>query len=179
MTILFLAAKRFESGKAVRGAFLLTDLDTKPLEFRCTNPIRPTSLQTVLYGEILEQHIITELIGLPLINSLKSRPAVILVTEIEFLGIRPKMDIPIVHLTNEESVQVPLFEEDAQEQLLHSDSGMFEPILLAAHPKFAQDKEIARDILRELFNSYDILEPFERIDTALEQVHAQKVGDGN
>jgi hypothetical protein len=69
--LLFIASQRFESGKAIRGAFLLTDGDTRPMEFRCTNPIRPTSLQTVLYGQMLESHLMVELIGLPLVNSLK------------------------------------------------------------------------------------------------------------
>jgi hypothetical protein len=86
--LLFVASQRFESGKAIRGAFLLTDCDTKPLEFRCTNPIRPTSLQTVLYGQMLDSHLMLELIGLPLVNSLKQSPTLILVQEPGLLGLR-------------------------------------------------------------------------------------------
>src|SRR5947209_18991330 len=108
LQLMFLATKKFDSGKAIRGAFLLTDLNTKPLEFRCTNPIRPTTLQTMLYGDILEQHIMVELIGLPLVKSLKDHPTIILVQEQTFIGIRPKIDIPLILIAKEESIPLPL-----------------------------------------------------------------------
>lgn len=100
--LMFLASKKFESGKAIRGAFLLTDLTTKPVEFRCTNPIRPTSLQTMLYGDTLEEQVMIDLIGLPLTKSLREKPHLILVQEGSFLGIRPRIEAPVILITKEE-----------------------------------------------------------------------------
>ncbi len=177
LRLLFLASKKFESGKAVRGAFLLTDVNTKPIEFRCTNPIRPTPLQTMLYGETLEQHIMVELIGLPLVASLKERPHLILVQDKSFLGIRPKIEVPVIHVTKEEEISLLPNVEENPGHLLHSNSGKFEPIVLIPSPKFAQDREQAKALLATVFDSYDLSEPFNRISIALDQVHSQKIGE--
>ncbi len=179
LRLLFLASKKFESSKAIRGAFLLSDLNTKPIEFRCTNPIRPTSLQTMLYGNTLEQHIMVELIGLPLVNSIKERPALILVREPAFLGIRPRIDYPVIQVASEESIPISAAADGNADHLLHSTSGRFEPVVLTTHNKFTSDRDQAKSILNEIFETYDLLEPFSRIETALEQVHAQKIGEEN
>ena len=177
LQLMFLASKKFDSGKAIRGAFLLTDLNTKPVEFRCTNPIRPTTLQSMLYGDILEQHIMVELIGIPLITSLKERPALILVREPAFIGTRPRVEIPIIQVIKEESLPVSSAAEGNTNQLLDSASGRFDPVVLVTHAKSPTDREQAKTILAEVFESHDLLEPFNRIESALEQVHAQKIGE--
>ncbi|MEW6128658.1 MAG: hypothetical protein AB1757_16585 [Acidobacteriota bacterium] len=177
LRLLFLASKKFESGKAVRGAFLLTDLNTKPVEFRCTNPIRPTTLQTMLYGDILEQHMMVDLIGIPLVNSIKEHPSLILVREQSFLGIRPKIDLPIIQIASEESIPISMADDGSGNQLLHSKSGRFEPVVLMTHNKFTNDREHAKTILNEIIETHNLLEPFNRIETALEQVHGQKIGE--
>lgn len=177
ISLMFLAGKHFDSGKTVRGAFLLTDAATKPLEFRCTNPIRPTQLQTMLYGEILEEYILVELIGQPLVKSAKEVPSLVLVKEAKFLQLRTKIDIPVVLITKEERINTA-GESAGVFQLLNSVSGKFDPVVISVNPEFPDDKELARHLLSEVFNRHDLAEPFARVITALEQVHIQKVGEG-
>lgn len=174
--LLYLATHKFEDGKVIRGAFLLTDNDTKPVEFRCTNPVRPTQLQTILYGEILQEHIMVELIGLPLVQSVRETADVILVIEPDFLNMRTKVDIPVVLLTKEERIATVDGHED-NFQMLTSTSGFFEPVVLSTHGDFPTDKTQSRAILGDIFNTHDLIEPFNRISKALEQVHAQKLGE--
>ena len=173
---MYLAAQRFEAGKAIRGAFLLTDIETKPIEFRCTNPIRPTQLQTMLYGDILQRHILVELIGAPLAQSVKEKPDIILVFEPDFLHLRTKVDLPVVLLTKEERIAATDGSEN-EFQLITSTSGHFEPVVLSTHGDFPNDKAQTRDLLSGIFNKHDLIEPFSRIASALEQVHAQKIGE--
>ena len=179
LRLMFLASKKFESGKSIRGAFLLTDITTKPVEFRCTNAIRPTTLQTVLYGDILEQHILVELIGVPLINSIRERPHIVLVNEPGFLATRSRVDVPFIQVAKEESIPVSSAEDEDERQLVHSSSGRFEPILLIPHSKFQSDRDQAKALLTDVFEGHDLLEPFNRISTALEQVHQQKIGEAS
>lgn len=47
--LMFLDVALFEDGAAIRGGVLVTDLDTKPYEFRCTSPVRPTHLQSFIW----------------------------------------------------------------------------------------------------------------------------------
>ena len=65
-TLMFLYVHKYDEQASYRGAFLSTDENTTPTEFRCTNIIKPTKLQRTLYGKILEEHIYVELIASPL-----------------------------------------------------------------------------------------------------------------
>jgi len=42
----------YEDG-SVRGGVLVTDLETRPYEFRVTSPVKPTSIQRILYGKTI------------------------------------------------------------------------------------------------------------------------------
>ncbi|SRR5581483_1100626 len=175
--LMFVASQKFESGKAIRGAFLLTDTDTKPLEFRCTNPIRPTSLQSVLYGQMLQRHIMVELIGLPLVNSLKQPPSIILVQDPDLLWLRGKVNIPVLQITKESGITVS-DGNDNKTAMLSSNSGQFEPVVVVAYKDAGNDIQTAIPILTQVFNRFDLVEPFQRVITALDQVHQQKIGEG-
>jgi len=175
--LLFISSQKFEAGKAVRGAFLLTDTDTKPLEFRCTNPIRPTSLQTVLYGQMLQRHIMVELIGMPLVNSLKQPPSVVLVQDEDLLWLRPGVSIPVVQIAKESAISVEGNGAGSRAAMLSSNSGKFDSVVLLAHKEFGHDIGSVSPILIQVFNRFDLVEPFQRVVAALEQVHQQKIGE--
>src|ERR1035438_1203629 len=89
-SIAFLGYREFDDGAAYRGAILVTDEWSKPLEFRCTAPVRPTDLQRTLYGKSLLPHILTELIGAPLISSVREKPQLILIAEDAFFDVDRK-----------------------------------------------------------------------------------------
>lgn len=174
LKIMFLAAHRFENGEAFRGAFLITDGDTTPLEFRCTSPIRPTTLQKTLYGGILERHISINLIGLPLIRSAKNKFDLVLVRDLLFLELRPLIDIPLLCIFKD--IETDSGKED-NPLLITSESGKFEPVLIAVHKEYTDERESLRASLSDIFRRRSLLEPFDRIFTALKQVHEQKVGE--
>jgi len=76
-TLMFLHVYKYDEQASYRGAFLSTDTNTTPIEFRCTNIIKPTKLQRTLYGKILEEHIYVELIASPLMNSATKQPNIV------------------------------------------------------------------------------------------------------
>ena len=158
--LMFLVGEYFEEGKALRGASLVTDRRTRPIEFRCTTPVRPTVYQRTLYGRILEEYLFVDLIGLPLITTTREHVDLVLVDDARFLDARPSSDVPIVHL-------------------MHATQAPGRPTLtLRAHRKFTADEQIARNHLSALIEEgRDLFEPFERVRQALAQTHAQKVGD--
>jgi hypothetical protein len=61
--------------------------------------------------------------------------------------------------------------------MLDSGSGKFEPLVVSVHPSFSAEREQLRVLLAEVFKSCSLLEPFERIEAALNQVHKQ-AGEG-
>jgi hypothetical protein len=152
----FLDLATFEEGAALRGGCLVTDGLTRPLEFRVSGPIRPTSLQKVLYGDTLQEYICTDLVGLPMLQDLEAKPDMILVRDAEFLKLRPRVEIPVLWVRA-------------------TVDGQF---VLQAFPGYEQEAEAGRDTLPRRLRGRSIMEPFQRIHSALEEAHNQKVGEG-
>ena len=170
----FLMGVSFDDNSTFRGAILITDSQTKPIEFRVTAPIRPTLFQKTLYGEILGEEILVELIALPLVRTVKEKPAVILVRDPLFLGANLKQDIRIVRIYKEDEIS---FGKNSDGISINSLSGKYEPILLETSNEINNELSEIRKILSDVFAKYNLLEPFERVKLACEQVHAQKIGE--
>ena len=60
-----------KEGASYLGGLLLTDVSGIPLDFRYTEPITPTRLQSVLSGKALEPHLTEEVIQRTLLKELK------------------------------------------------------------------------------------------------------------
>ena len=175
---MFLAASYFEAGDATRGGFLTTNVATEPLEFRCTSSIRPTKLQQMLYGHMLSEYVLCQLIGIPLFEAAKEKPNLILVNDSVFLAMRPRVTVAVLWL-GRHSQAADVLPKDAhlEDYVLTHQSGKFEPIITFTHHEFADELLEARRLLSELTKEHDALEPFDRVDRALEHVHKEKTGE--
>jgi hypothetical protein len=167
-TIAFLSYREFDAGEAYRGAILITDEWSKPLEFRCTAPVRPTQLQRTLYGKSLLPHILTELIGSPLIASVRETPHLILITDEAYFEVRHKTTSPVIRVTKSGTAK-------SKGLLLQSSSGKFDQLEIQAHGKFSTDLDSSGDRLRDLFARWDLAEPFQRMGEGLQYVHDERV----
>lgn len=154
-TISFLDLANFEDGGALRGGCLVTDGKTRPMEFRVSSPIRPTSLQKILYGDTLHEHICNDLVGMPMLTALESEPDLILVRDAEFLKLRLRMDIPVLWVRATVDGQY----------------------VLQALPGYEKEAEDGRDMLPKRLRGRNIMEPFIRIRTALEEAHSLNIGE--
>lgn len=173
LKIAFISSHRFENGAAIRGAILVADCDTKPLEFRVTAPVRPTSFQKTLYGELLDEHILVELIAVPLLPELKEKPQIILVRDPLFLGINARQMIPTVLILKEDELQFGKNNPTAQ---LDSVSG-YPPLILKTSDNFSKELGSIREQLELIYSRRDLLEPFSRNNIACQEVHNQKLGE--
>lgn len=162
----FLDASLFDEGTAIRGAALVTDAETRPLEFRCTSAIKPTSLQRVLYGNTLDEYLFVELIGLPLLRVAKEKPSLILVRNPLFLKMRPSLQHPVV-----------LVSRDNKSALAPGTSDELKLVAITSHRDFSAEASTARQMLATLMQRRDLLEPFDRVCAALADAHKQKIGD--
>ena len=175
--IAFLGYMELDNGASYRGAILITDDWGKPLEFRCTAPVKPNAVQRTLYGQTLLPHVLVELIGEPLLRAVQERPEIIIIQENLFFDLRHKTDTPVVRLRRQ-GADVKLSSEEAEKAkplVMASESGKFDPIVMEAHWQFVGDMDYSREKLRELFGRWDLVEPFERLTKGLEYVHQQKV----
>jgi hypothetical protein len=172
----FLGTRCFEDedGVATRGAVLVTSIDTKPLEFRITAPVRPKGFQVIIYGELLDEHIAVELIGLPLLSALENKPDLILVRDHLLLGISSKQEIPTIRIMRADE---PLMKKGFEIQPLNSPDSSYPPVKAYTSEKFAKNLKIVAEQLQVIFLQRDPMEPFERIDRACVDVHGRKLGE--
>jgi len=169
----FLETYTLESNVGIMGGILVTDVDTKPLEFRVTAPIKPTNFQKTLYGEVLLEHISVELIALPLISSVNEQIDLILVRDPFFLGANTKQGIRVVRVFTETEGQNPQNKSEA----LTTSNKTNQKLLIEIHKKFESELPEIKDKLSSISSIRNIIEPFERLKLACEQVHLQKTGE--
>lgn len=164
----FLTYVQAEDGNSGRGALLVTDEATRPLEFRCTTPIKPNPLQRMLYGQTLRSYIAADLVGEPLLKATEEKPFVVLVREPMFLTLRSKVNFRIACLRRQgEEISAVVSEDQTRSRvepsLLNCASGRFQPLTVSGVPGHDGELQTALDVLRPIFSETDLLEPFDRI----------------
>lgn len=170
----FLESLTLDESSGVMGAILVTDGETKPLEFRVTAPIKTTNFQKTLYGDVLLEHVLVELISLPLITALNEELDLILVKDPLFLGANNKQGIRVIHIfSQDENNKVP--QKGAEELKSHKSSG--QKVFIQTSQKYEAELPQIRDLLNSISEQRNLIEPFSRLKVACEQVHLQKTNE--
>lgn len=173
-TLGFLEVKRFDNEAATRGAILITDIDTKPIEFRITAPVCPQNMQTILYGELLNEHIAVELIGLPLINAVNTKPDLILVRDDLLLNISNKQNIPTIRIMRSDE---PAAKKELKTQTLNTSNPSYQSAKIYTNGKFTELLEEVAEKLQPFFSQRNLIEPFDRLERACIDAHNKKLGN--
>ena len=173
----FLALYETLSHDGYLGAILITDLHGIPQEFRCTHPIKPTTIQRPLYGNTLQPYIGVKLCGIPLIESIQNKPYLVVIREEFLLDMRMASPYPVILIRRAGEV-IDIETSDSPETTLKREridcsTGRFQPIVFSAHSDFDDDVQFTRETLEEIFAYFDPLEPFERMSKAIEVLGKQ------
>lgn len=166
----FLETYAPDDNGGIMGAILVTDAETKPLEFRVTAPIKTTNFQKTLYGDVLLEHILVELISVPLINALNEEIDIILVKDNLFLGANNKQGVRVVRVSGDGDSSKS---SKGVQELKGSNGKMY----VETSKKYESELGQIKDLLNEVAENRNLLEPFERLKQACEQVHLQKTSD--
>ena len=172
--IAFLETYSLDNNEGVMGAILVTDADTKPLEFRVTAPIKPTNFQKTLYGNVLMEHVLVELISVPLLAAINQEIDLILVRDPLFLGANNKQGVRVIRVYNHDGTPA---KSGTTVKEITSTNGEISKISLETLKKFENELPEIKDRLVPISENRNLLEPFERLQTACEQVHLQKTGE--
>lgn len=169
----FIETYTLENDSGIMGAILITDPDTKPLEFRVTAPIKPTNFQKTLYGDVLKEHILVELVALPLLNSVNENIDLILARDSLFLGANTKQGTRVIRVFDQNNNEAT--SEITEALKAPQDGG--QSIKIETHKKFENELPEIADRLSNISESRLLTEPFDRLYTACEQVHLQKTSE--
>jgi|SRR3990170_6188950 len=160
------------------GAVLVTDSQGIPQEFRCTHPVKPTTIQKPLYGDMLEPYIGVNLCGVPLFKSVQNIPSLIIVDKEFLLDVRKAISCPVIFIRRAgEAIDLKSttgVESNFKRERVDCATGRFQPVVFTPHPDFNDDITVAREILEKVFTYLDPLEPFERMLKAIELLGKDK-----
>lgn len=163
----FLSVESTSDNAGLIGAILVTDERGYPLEFRCTTPVRPTAIQKTLYGALLKPYVSVELCGKRLLAEVQRKPALVVTPSQDLLPLSSEQ-VPIVTVLRAgEVIETESLAKSLDRERVESASGRFQPVILLSRPDQQQELAPAKAILNELFRNFDLLEPFDRIKTAL------------
>ncbi|QDV64289.1 hypothetical protein [Crateriforma conspicua] len=149
------------------GGLLVLNETGRPLEFRCTLPVRPTKTHEILFGPTIRDHLIGEVIASVLLKSCRCPLSMILCRQAEAMALDTLADCPVA-----------LVRQAAQDDEGPIASDM---IAGAAEAHFAgSDLLVAMEhlprveSLNEALPSFpDVEEPFDRIHEAIREAHSQ------
>jgi hypothetical protein len=149
------------------GVIMVTDADTKPLEFRVTSPIKPTNFQKILYGSVLKEHILVELVALPLLNAINEELDLIFVSDPLFLGANNKQDVRVVRVYSGSQTN----SEKYSNVELKSFNGHTDPTYLETTKDLSDELPGISEAVERIIEGRDLVEPFDRLRLASEQVY--------
>ena len=164
--IAYFSVHSTNDNKGYMGGMMVIDRRGVPQEFHCTLPTSPTGAQKALYGDTLKPYLFNELIGAPLVKALKTPPHLCLVESEMMLELRERIAVPVLHLEKYGEGLSPDGGPAIQNHL-ESGRGGFQPITATTHYSYETDYESVREALEQVFNQVDLLEPFQRIATAI------------
>ncbi|MCL1893456.1 MAG: hypothetical protein FWG02_04360 [Holophagaceae bacterium] len=154
------------------GGLLMTNAQGIPTDFRYTEPITPTKLQSVLYGKALEPHLKGEVIQKALMKEIKTPPDLMFVQASDLVAdFAADTNCPI--LAVQRSQEAPLKEQGAinrtssREVLVQVGEGGHPLRVIFPHGVAEPEQDAALQKVVEAGYHMDLVEPMERALEAL------------
>lgn len=164
----YFASQKYE--EQYIGGVMVTDSQSIPLEFKYTEPIKPTRIHKIIFGKVLEKYISEEVIKKSLLKEIKNVPSLFFVTELDLLGEDTVNHVPMVAL---QTTSLPAlnaageFQRVKDKEIIIQPLTSKNPLKLTFFTPEPDVQEKVMNILRSFIDKIDIYEPFTRVDTAL------------
>ena len=165
------------------GGLLVLNAASRPMEFHCTAPIKPSRAQQILYGATLAPYICGEQIGAALTRKSDIPTAIYFTDRLDMLAVRPLVNSPVVYLElppqGDDGASGNKLRIDASHAQLptpHAEafiSFQTHDCSMRVNAAFAGDQQTVTAVL-EAEMSLDLCEPFQRVHEALEETQLRK-----
>ena len=172
----FLSILPTSSGNGFIGAVLVLDHKGIPIEFRCTEPVRFSELQRMLYGASFESYIGVTLCGLPLLKALEATPNLIVVNKEFLLEIQNEIKKSVVLVMQSDGFKnnIRFSEHDLSKwEMAKPDGDNNRPVICCCYSRSYEEVQKIVGPTRTTYLIIDLLEPFERIELAMRMLEKQ------
>lgn len=166
-----------------RGSLLVTDYRGIPVDFRYTDPITPSKIEKILYGNALDVYIKEELILESLVGATEASPALWICKDPSLMGsLSALVKSKVVALSS--TGRAPLDatgdmekQNDLASYIVQTD-GVSAPLrfTLPAPESGEEEGRAVTEILVEAASTMDLLEPFSRMNKAMDALEEESPG---
>jgi hypothetical protein len=143
-----------DSSNGWTGAVMLTDSRTRPLHFAFATPVKPGTLQKLLYGGTLDEFVKVDVIAKKLIAELPRVPDVLFVESPELVAVRRVSKNPVASLTPSQT------DESGNNNL---------SVVRFSTGEYTEDHDRVAPLIDALETSANLLDPFARMRDALKE----------
>jgi hypothetical protein len=160
----------FKNEEQYIGGVMITNDQSIPIEFKYTEPIKPTRIHKIIFGKVLEKYIGEEVIKKNLLKEIKNVPSIFFVMELELLGEDTVNHVPLVALQNTSLPGLSTageFQRVKEKEIIVQPLTSKNPLKLTFFSPEPDVQEKVMNTLRSFIDKIDIYEPFSRIETAL------------
>ncbi|NMC19162.1 MAG: hypothetical protein GYA33_01970 [Thermogutta sp.] len=157
---------------------LVVDDSGDPREFRCTSPVQPSAVQQILWGQRLQRYVSTELLLLPLVQSLELPADLVLVQREDLLAARDQINQPLLMVSHEESNDSEAAAQHRTAIPIPSVEGPERSVFLQSARGYEEDLAIGHEVIHRFVQACYPLEPFQRIEQALKMLKPRLEGAG-
>ena len=168
------------------GGYLVLNAAGRPLEFHCTTPLRPNRSQEILYGPTLRSYVVGEQIGQALVAKSALQPLFVCTDILDGLSLNELVSFPVLLVDDADSSQIER-ETGSPTRIdsAHRPSGvpMSNSSVAGPHVKKrignrelviqggqVSSWEQASKVFSPFADSLDLLEPFNRIREAIDEI---------
>ena len=168
------------NSKGYLGAILITDYKGFTLEFRYTDPIIPTKIQQVLYGEGLEKYLKVDVITDSLVKALSEDISILFVQDEYLLEYKGK-DVLMLRLSSTNAAPLANpgdYEKIKKNEFLLQTAHAQNPVRLLFKNDFNCEGEAFEAVIDKLVKAGDFIdvdEPLARVQKTIELICEQKI----
>jgi hypothetical protein len=158
------------------GGIMITDHRSIPLEFRYTDPIQPTAIHRIIFGSVLKPYITNEVIKKTLLKDLRQIPDLLFVRDPDILESSGTDRTTLLCL---QTTALPPLDQPGLLQRVKAKEILFQtmqhknPLKLEFETSEPDKQENGLSMIRSVYNTMDLLEPFERLTKALQALCKQ------
>lgn len=174
----YLITKQLQSG-SILGAILICDTKGFPLEFRYTEPINPTKIQRVLYGNNLDKYLKVDVILDSLLKVLSTNYDFLLVSDEVLLEYKDAKSLFKIQTT-----QNPILAGNDKIQITNDNECLLRtaiaemPLRLTFPKKFKCEGQEFDNITKSLVaigENFDIWEPMNRVQKSVDLICKREI----
>lgn len=166
-----------EINKSHLGGIMITDDKGVPLDFKYSEPLKPNSIQQIIYGKSLNAYIKNEVIIKGLLKNLTDMPMLFITDDRVYYENPLFLQRPLIYISYTNLASIGNFGEVKQVkedefliQVFNTEAPL--RILFLSYKETMVEKSL--NILIEASNNIDILEPIQRLSKALDFICSEK-----